>query len=265
MSGLTARRTIGWCVGLAYAAAGARAMILRRLKSGARLPVVVHALPADELDRLLGWLEAHGVLDRLWLTFDDGWLSVGESVPVLEKYNVRAKVFIAPGETIRGRVWTSAAIGCGIPAKTWRGWYALCEADRYDRLFAAGGARAGRELLSVEEVVALSKHPLIEIENHTWSHLSAVHRPLPEVVDEVRRAQTMLAEWTGRAPGFLAWPFGRGNAALDRAAREMGLVPVYTRQGYEVPLCRNMAIEDVSFQENLGRVLGAWPKVGETL
>ena len=71
-------------------------------------------MPADELDRLLGWLEAHGVLDRLWLTFDDGWLSVGESVPVLEKYNVRAKVFIAPGETIRGRVWTSAAIGSSI-------------------------------------------------------------------------------------------------------------------------------------------------------
>jgi len=47
--------------------------------------------------------------------------------------------------------------------------------------------------------------------------------------------------------------------------KDLGLTPVYTRQGYDAPCCRNMAIEGVSFQENLGRVLGAWPKVGETL
>lgn len=57
-----------------------------------------------------------------------------------------------------------------------------------------------------------------------------------------------------------------GMAVVARLlAKELGLTPVYTRQGYEAPCCRNMAIDGVSFQENLGRVLGAWPKVGETL
>ncbi len=79
------------------------------------------------------------------------------------------------------------------------------------------------------------------------------------------RTQKTLEEWTGRAPEMVAWPFGRGNTELDARMKQLGLVSLYTRQGYELPFCRNMAIEGVSFQENLGRVLGAWPKVREML
>ena len=94
---------------------------------------------------------------------------------------------------------------------------------------------------------------------------AAPHRSVDEVVAEVVRAQETLTEWTGRKPEWVAWPFGRGNAELDARMKELKLDTVYTRQGYEIGPCRNMAIEGVSFQENLGRVLGAWPKVGETV
>ena len=271
------RRLAGWCVGAAYALAGARMRAVRRLKAGAILPVVVHALPAGELERLLSWLERAGVLDRLWLTFDDGWATVMDSIPVLERFGVKAKVFVAPGETMRGKVWTSAAGDAGVPDRVWRGWYGLGESERYEKLEAAlrdlrGSAGQSRtagmqrfRLLTKEEVIEISRHPLIDIENHTWSHLSATHRPAEEVADEVARAQVALTEWTGRAPEWLAWPFGRGTPELDEMARAMGLKTVYTRQGYELPYCRNMVLAGMSFQENLGRMLGAWPKVGETI
>lgn len=265
-----ARRLTGWLVAVAYAMAGARRRVVRMLKAGAALPVVVHAMPAWQLEKILAWLKANGVLDRLWLTFDDGWSQVKDYVPILEKYGVKAKLFIAPGETMRGNVWTHAAIMTGVPAPIWRSWYNLSEAERYRMLETvqetiSASACTARSLLTKDEVISLSKHPLISIENHTWSHLSATHRPVDEVLDEIRRAQVELIVWTGRVPEYVAWPFGRGNKELDVRVKELGLTPVYTRQGYEEPCCRNMAIEDVSFQENLGRVLGAWPKVGETL
>ena len=262
------RRFIGCCVAIAYAAIGSRRRVVRRLKTGLQLPVVVHAAPAWQLERILSWLKAHDVLERLVLSFDDGWQEVRDYITILEKYDVRAKVFIAPGETLRGNVWTDEAMQLGIPASIWRGWYGLGEEERNARLDIAhreSGVKVERRLLSKDEVCELAGHPLIDIENHTWSHLSATPRPAEEVVVEVKRAQETLTEWTGRTPVSLAWPFGRGNKALDVEIAKLCLAPVYTRQGYEFPFCRNMAIEGVSFQENLGRILGAWPKVGETL
>ena len=261
------RKVIGWLVAVAYAMIGSRRRVVRRLRSGEVLPVVVHAIPAWQLEKILSWLRAHGVLDRLWLTFDDGWTVVKDYVPVLEKYGVKAKLFIAPGQTLRGNVWTDEATQLGIPAIEWRSWYPLEEAERNRRLDAGSNCRMQvvRHLMTQEEVKVVSAHPLIEIGNHTRSHLSATHRPVSEVVDEVRSTQKTLTEWTGRAPEWLAWPFGRGTMELDCKMKELGLKTVYTRQGYEIPYCRNMALESMSFQENLGRVLGAWPKVGETL
>jgi len=261
------RKLIGWLVAVAYALLGARRRVVRRLKAGGKLPVVVHALPAEQLERILAWLKRNDVLDSLYLTFDDGWATLKDSMPVLEKYNVSAKVFIAPGETLRGNVWTEEANQRGIPASTWRSWYSLSEHDRNAKLsqHLVPHSPFPVTLLSKDEVIELSRHPLISIENHTWSHLSAPHRPMDEVVAEVVKTQETLTEWTGRKPEWLAWPFGRGTPELDSKMESLGLKTVYTRQGYEIGPCRNMALADMSFQENLGRVLGAWPKVGETL
>ena len=261
------RRLAGWLVASAYATVLARRRALDRITRAGTLPVVVHALPAAELERLLAWLKSHGAIDRLWLSFDDGWATLWDCIPVLERYGVRTKVFIAPGQTLRGTIWTNEAAQCGVPPQVRRGWYPLGEEERNARLDAArrGGFRPARKLLDREQVVALSRHPLVEIENHTWSHLSATHRPVEEVVSEVRRTQETLAEWTGRTPEMVAWPFGRGSRELDARMERLGLSAIYTRQGYELPFCRNMAREGVSFRENLGRILGAWPKVGETL
>ena len=84
------------------------------------------------------------------------------------------------------------------------------------------------------------------------------------MVAEVAKAQATILEWTGRSPEWLAWPFGRGTPELDDKMVELGLKTVYTRQGYEIGPCRNMALAGMAFEENLGRMLGAWPKVGET-
>lgn len=263
-----ARRVIGWMTGVAFAAGGARRAAVRRLRAGARLPVVVHALPAPELDAILAWLRRNGVLDSLWLSFDDGWYTFRDCIPVLEKFNVRAKLFIAPGQTLRGNVWTDEARQLGVPDAESRSWYPLDESARSRRLDDAancGKEQVVRRLLTPDEVKAVAAHPLIDVENHTWSHLSAPHRPIDEVVSEIVRAQETLSEWAGRSPEWLAWPFGRGTPALDAHVAALGLRPVYTRKGFDIGPCRNMAIEGVSFQENLGRVLGAWPRVGETL
>ena len=254
------RKTIGWGVAQAYWLMGARMRAVAAVrKSGVILPIVFHAAKADEVRRILGWLKWANCLDHCWLSFDDGWREFKDTVKVLEDFEKPATLFIAPGETQRGNVWTN---GLSVPER--QRLYGVSEREREGLCNAAD-----RKLLTEEEVREVAKHPLVRIGNHTWSHLSCTHRPVTEVLDEVDRAQATLTEWCGYAPTDFAYPFGRGTVELDKEIRKRGMVPHYTRQGLvtkeTLGAARNMVYEGMSFAENLGRILMAWPKVGVTL
>ena len=276
------RKMIGWGVAQAYRLAGARRLAVGRVKKpGVVLPVVVHAAKAEEVRAILGWLKRSGVLEQVWLSFDDGWREFKDTVRVLEEFEKPATLFVAPGETMRGDVWTD---GLTVPER--QRLYQLDEQSRYNEIALLGdcgprGALAlpGDEvgtavrneapLLGEREIREIARHPLVRIGNHTWSHLSCTHRPMAEVLDEVDRAQATLTEWCGYAPTDFAYPFGRGTPELDAEIRKRGMTPHYTRQGLvtkeTLGAARNMVYEGMSLAENLGRILMAWPKVGETL
>jgi len=256
------RKQIGWCVAQAYVLAGRRALAVRAVQEpGKLLPIVFHAAEPREVRAVLSWLRRANCLDRAVVTFDDGWRQFKDTVPVLEEFGKRAVLFIAPGETERGNIWTN-----GISVTMRQALYGLSESDRYARL---SDRRQLAALLSPAEIRDLARHPLVRIGNHTWSHTSCTSRPVDEVLDEVRHAQEVLSDWCGYAPTDFAYPFGRGTDDLDKRIREMGLTPYYTRQGLVTQqfmgAARNMVYEGMSLAENLGRVLMAWPKVGETL
>ena len=268
---MSARKTIGWCVAQSFRIAGARRRAIARVKApGAILPIVIHAAPAEEVRAILGWLKRAGVLDRVSLSFDDGWREFKDTVKVLEEFEMPATLFVAPGEIWRGDVWTD---GLTVPER--QRLYGVSERERdafltqRHRDTEGAGDAADRKLLTEEEVREIAKHPLVRVGNHTWSHVSCPHRPKDEVLDEIDRAQTTLSEWCGTAPTDFAYPFGRGTPELDEEIRRRGMTPHYTRQGLvtkeTLGAARNMVYEGMSLAENLGRILMAWPKVGETL
>lgn len=265
------RRSVGWSVAQLYRLAGRRSRALRAwLSSGAILPVVFHDAAPREVEAMLAWLVSHGGTPRnLDVTFDDGWAAFEETLPVLEAFGLPVTLFVAPGETERGHVWTNEAMEAGVPAATWRAWYALDASERLARLEAAVPARPTRRLLSPEAVCRLARHPLVTLGNHTWSHMSCPHRPLEEALGEIDRAQRELTRWSGgRAPVAFAYPFGRGTPALDAAVRARGLVPHYTRPGLVAAAtrgaARNVFVEGATLAENAGRLLSAWPPIGTT-
>lgn len=262
---MTFRKLAGWGVAQMYRLTGARRRAVARVREpGTILPIVLHAADADETRAILRWLEKAGILPNVELTFDDGWMEFRETIGVLEEFGVKATLFIAPGETARGRVWTD---GLAVPER--QALYSKGESERVaesERLTRV----KGRRLMSEADVREAAKHPLVTLGNHTWSHLSCPHRPEEEVLAEVDRAQEVLTEWAdGKAPRDFAYPFGRGTPRLDAAIRARGMTPWYTRQGFVTGetrgTSRNMVYEGMSLAENIGRILTAWPKVGETL
>lgn len=89
------------------------------------LPVVIHAAKAEEVRAILKWLKRAGVLERVWLSFDDGWREFKDTVKVLEEFEKPATLFVAPGETQRGDVWTN-----GISVEMRQRLYGVSEPER---------------------------------------------------------------------------------------------------------------------------------------
>ncbi len=278
------RKWIGWLVAQAYALAGVRWRALRRYdRSGTVLSIVTHCPSVSALDAVLAYFVGEGFVflsaDEFlamkagalpwrkrvaWLTFDDGWGGFERNLlPVLEKHRVPVSLFIAPQETARGQVWTNAL----LPDITdWAPFFPLSADERYrcvDRL--CDGKIRLRALADAAELARLARHPLVTLENHTLTHLSCAKRPSAEVMDEVRRTQKILTEWTGRAPRLVAYPFGHYTSETNRLLREEGLVPVTIDPGVMTLDVfggkRNMFYDETTTAENIGRVLGAWPKV----
>ena len=132
------RKEIGWGVAQAYRLAGARLRAVAAVrKSGVILPIVFHAAKADEVRRILGWLKRANCLDHCWLSFDDGWREFKDTVKVLEEFEKPATLFVAPGETMRGDVWTD-----GLTVAERQRLYGVSEEERYKCLrFDVRGSR----------------------------------------------------------------------------------------------------------------------------
>ena len=279
------RKAVGWGVATSYVLSGCRRRQLAAYSmNGAVLSVFGHSPRPIVLDSLLGWLVRRGFsfisTDELlsvrdgkraweprmaWLTFDDGWAGFErELLPILERYQVPATIFVAPKETERGKIWTNSVMGL---TSEWHKWYDLHADERYsevDKVLAENLGKV-RQLADKDELRRLSRHPLVTLENHTYTHLSCSHRPVDEVVDEVRKTQGVLTEWTGRTPRLMCYPFGHCTDETDNAIRELGLIPVSSFPGHmtveTVGRFRNMFHDAMGTQENIGRILEAWPRI----
>ena len=269
------RKTLGWLVATRYA-------ILRSSKlqlydnDAAVFAIFSHNPTARVFGDVIRWLRKerfafvstddllNGRLPagrKAWLTFDDGWLACKDVVlPIAEKEGVPFTIFVAPQETMRGEMWTA-----NVPSERKQELYALPDEERYaivDKMFSQ---HVKRSLLSVEDVKTLSRHPLVTIENHTWSHLSCAHRPTSSVMDSVAKATVAISDWTGRRPRMVCYPFGHWTDETDCAIRAAGYVPVTIQPG--VMTCdalgrfRNLFYDNMSFLENSCRIVGAWRKI----
>lgn len=280
------RKLIGWCLAAAFVVTGKRLRKVRAYdKQGKVLALTAHFPDARTIEDVLSWLICRGFTfistDELlainegrkqwrprlaWLTFDDGWCEVkSEALGVLEKYQVPATIFVAPHESERGQMWTNSVMG-EIHYSGVRELFSKPLAEREKVVDGILGHIGNpRRLLTPDELIDLAKHPLITLENHTFSHMSCSHRPIDEMLAEVQKTNEILLRWTGRKPRLMCFPFGHWHAEQDKVVRDLGLWPVSCDAG-EMEVSkpggkRNMFREGFTSLENICRALNAWKKV----
>lgn len=282
------RYPLGLLVGLFFVIIGARRRALARYNSeGIILPIFGHSPKPEVLNSLLCWLRKNGfvfvstddVLEMregrgkwqpktAWLSFDDGLCGFdSELLPILEKYNVPATVFIAPEEIKRGRIW-SATVAKLLSDEKRRELFSVPTRERYS---VVDGLRSvdslPKQLMSLDAISRISKHPLITIENHTNSHMGCSFQSIESMAADVLQANEEILKLTGRRPRLMCYPYGFRTRLHDEEVRRLGLIPVASFPGClhakDELICRNMFVDNMGNIENTCRILGAWLKVGQ--
>lgn len=137
--------------------------------------------PPMDLDALLSPATRSGVS----LTFDDGMQSVAKNaLPVLRDHNVPAHLFLPTEHVGRDNRWPGQPAGAPV--------FSLMSWSDVERC-QAGGMR---------------------IESHSASHADLQTLSAGAAEADCARADIVIEQRVGRAPRYLAYPYGHFNAAI---------------------------------------------------
>jgi len=287
------RKGLGACVGWANILTGRRHRRLAKLRQGRdALCIFSHSPVRAAMEGMVCWLQGNGFRfvsqedlrrawegcgalppQAVWLSFDDGWRrNLMDVVPVLEREGIPATFFIAPEATRIGCEWTDLVPTSrgGIESASF---LRMPNRERKARVSewletARQNNQFERTLMSGEEIEKLAKNSLFSFENHTLTHASAAGCSPEEFLLEVREADRVIREWTGKPTSLICYPFGLWNDPCERLLRAGGWMPVTSDPGIlpimdGVPprLPRNLFYNQMSLAENTCRILQAWRRI----
>lgn len=193
--------------------------------------------------------------DAVIITFDDGYYDFFQNVvPVMEKYNIPATVFVSTGNINSCyENWTDSILRAvfsdvkqkdrltlqteyydgSFPTESWGEKYTLYRFIR--NLFIASPAdkrgeyeefllnwaglnkkgRESRRIMTSEELRQVATHKEISIGAHTVTHCSLRHQNQAEQQYEITESKSVLEKITGREIKLFAYPFGRKEHYSD--------------------------------------------------
>ncbi|HEU4481052.1 MAG TPA: polysaccharide deacetylase family protein, partial [Actinomycetota bacterium] len=117
---------------------------------------------------------------RVAITFDDAYRNVAEvASPILERYGFPATVFAPTGFLDGTNTWDDPS-PCDL------------------------------SIASADELAALARRN-VTIESHGHGHIDMASSPTADVVADLATSRGLIQDITGRAPRYLAYPFGRSS------------------------------------------------------
>lgn len=195
-----------------------------------------HGYQAIAPDALAAPLDRDG--KYLLITFDDGYFSSCQALPVMQEYDAPA-IFFVPLNHVRQNkcfwwdvVWRERQRR-GVPEQAirreLRALRTRKNGELEEMLVKEYGPKALQPVGDIDRPMTLAEFRQFAVEkevhvgNHTMDHAMLTNYSPAEMASEIGGAQAALAELTGAEPSVIAYPDGRYSETVIRKAREAGL------------------------------------------
>lgn len=199
----------------------------------------------------------------LHISLDDGWSDNPDSVAqYAERHNIPVTYFISTEPMESGDFWWRRI---DDPAMLEQ----LMSADNAKRVeYMAHLARParGRDAMTAEQVVALSRMQHATIGNHTHNHPNLGNCAPAEIDFEIREADRRLRELTGNAPVSFAYPSGSINGHEREVLRDLGYAVAFSVEPEGIVAGQTDCFRIPRFSDNMHagpaenfcRLIGLW-------
>lgn len=213
----------------------------------------------------LDWVSGKRQLESkaVYFSFDDGWKGNMKLIPVIEKYNVPITIFIPVFPLSEGNYWWEYVLKeYGSykkvnEVKTWCYDDFLAEIERIKSYM-----KIERSAMTMEELKAINKHPLIDIQSHSYTHLILTKLPIEVLVKELHNSKFYLEKLLEKKIDSFSYPNG---SFTDREITAVGKYYDYaftTEQTYPVIGDSLLTIPRIAqtndYWSNLAKIAGTW-------
>lgn len=206
------------------------------------------------------------------LTVDDGWRdNLSNIMPVVNARNIPICFFISTGPILDGTFWWSlcvqtenSGISESLSARE------LKKIPNFERMKKISELRAkialDREAMTKEELIELSRNPLVTIGSHTVNHPCLNQCAESESVYEIKEGNKLLSEWIRKDVKYFSYPNGDYKGCEHKVLAECGCLMAFTtKHDFVSPNYSNIfyvprfSINDNgSLEENICKITGLW-------
>lgn len=198
----------------------------------------------------------------VYISFDDGWRSNIDLLPIIEKYNIPVTVFVASEPLYSGNYWWEFVNLYGGDTKVQEFKSFNEEQFQYELDLIKSKVELERSSMTAEELRIFSKHILVDIQAHTHSHPILTALSEGSLDFELKYSQENIARLIDDKVDKFSYPNGsytqREKDYVQKyyscAFSTIQSYPLVGGDLYEIP---RIALSN-EYWCNLAKIVGSW-------
>lgn len=201
-----------------------------------------------------------------YISFDDGWRSNLDLLPICEKYNAPITVFVATEPLVSGNFWWEYVTRkYGRP--TMLTFKKKPEKEFYEDLAKVKeGVEMERSAMTINELVQFSQNPLVTIQSHTINHPIMTNLSDETLKMELTESKHVLESLLGYPIDVFSYPNGDVGPREIEALKEAGYRYAFTTKAktFDIKNCNPYLLPRMAMNtnggkyDNLAKLTGIW-------
>ena len=209
------------------------------------------------------------------ITVDDGWQNNIKLLDVIRKSKVYITIFVTTSAVEQGNFWFEYVKKgknkgeASIKKEKIR--IKKLDENSFNAEIVAlkSGISMDRSAFTKDELIQLSKEPLVTIGSHTVSHRSLLYSSYNVQKIELLNSKNILEGWIGKTINYFSYPSGDYSDQLKILAKECGYELCFSTETYPIELNeidrfsipRRCVNDNAGYYEALSKIFGIWYKI----